>query len=149
MWLVPLLVLAWITKINSNKWQMGPCSLQNGNLMNSLRLLFPQALDWGITCLITHQSSCSTPHRCSSLNSGKQGWVHFWLVLNKCDAPGFKLASLTLMAESAKSNRLTVVKPRSTWVITSKTELTTSNDPLDQFKTPYGQTLVKDTVKPH
>jgi hypothetical protein len=29
MWLVPLLVLAWITKINSNKWQMGPCSLQD------------------------------------------------------------------------------------------------------------------------
>jgi hypothetical protein len=28
MWLVPLLVLAWITKINLNKWQMGPCSLQ-------------------------------------------------------------------------------------------------------------------------
>jgi hypothetical protein len=28
MWLVPLLVLAWITKINSNKWQMGPCLLQ-------------------------------------------------------------------------------------------------------------------------
>jgi hypothetical protein len=27
MWLVPLLVLAWITKINSNKWQMRPCSL--------------------------------------------------------------------------------------------------------------------------
>jgi hypothetical protein len=29
MWLIPLLVLAWITKINSNKWQMGPCSLQS------------------------------------------------------------------------------------------------------------------------
>jgi hypothetical protein len=28
MWLVPLFVLSWITKINSNKWQMGPCSLQ-------------------------------------------------------------------------------------------------------------------------
>jgi hypothetical protein len=27
MWLVPLLVLSWITKINSNKWQSGPCSL--------------------------------------------------------------------------------------------------------------------------
>jgi hypothetical protein len=27
-WLVSLLVLAWITKINSDKWQMGPCSLQ-------------------------------------------------------------------------------------------------------------------------
>jgi hypothetical protein len=26
-WLVSLLVSAWITKINSNKWQMGPCSL--------------------------------------------------------------------------------------------------------------------------
>jgi hypothetical protein len=29
-WLVPLLALARITKINSNKWQMGPCSLQEG-----------------------------------------------------------------------------------------------------------------------
>jgi hypothetical protein len=28
MWLVSLLVLAWITKINSNKWQIRPCSLQ-------------------------------------------------------------------------------------------------------------------------
>jgi hypothetical protein len=33
MWLVPLLVLTWITKINSNKWQMGPCSLQTVRLL--------------------------------------------------------------------------------------------------------------------
>jgi hypothetical protein len=52
------------------------------------------------------------------------------------------------MTESAESNRLTLVKPRSTWVITSKTEPTTPNDPLDQVKTPCGQPLVKDTVKP-
>jgi hypothetical protein len=53
------------------------------------------------------------------------------------------------MTESVESNRLTLVKPRSTWVITSKTELTTPNDPLDQVKTPCGQPLVKDTVKTH
>jgi hypothetical protein len=28
-----------------------------------------------------------------------------------CDAPGFSLVSLTLMTESAESNRLTLVKP--------------------------------------
>jgi hypothetical protein len=33
------------------------------------------------------------------------------------------------MTESAESNRLTLVKPRSTWVITSKTEPTTPIDP--------------------
>jgi hypothetical protein len=53
-----------------------------------------------------------------------------------------------LMAESAKSNRLTLVKPRSTWVITSKIEPTTPNDPLDQVKTICGQTWVRDTDKP-
>jgi hypothetical protein len=37
-----------------------------------------------------------------------------------CDAPSFCLASLTLMTESPVSNRLTLVKPRSNWVITSK-----------------------------
>jgi hypothetical protein len=52
------------------------------------------------------------------------------------------------MAESAKSNRLTLVKPRSTWTITSKTEPTIPNDPLGQVKTTCGQTWVKDTVKP-
>jgi hypothetical protein len=39
------------------------------------------------------------------------------------------------MAESTKSNRPTLVKPRSTWVITSKTEPTTPIDPLDQVNT--------------
>jgi hypothetical protein len=53
------------------------------------------------------------------------------------------------MAGSAKSNRLTLVKPRSPWVITSKTELTTPIDPLDQVNTHLWSTLVKDTVKPH
>jgi hypothetical protein len=52
------------------------------------------------------------------------------------------------MTESAESTRLTLVKPRSTWVITPKTESTTSNNPLDQVKTPCAQTVVKDTVKP-
>jgi hypothetical protein len=58
-----------------------------------------------------------------------------------CDARGFKLASLTLMAELAKSNRLTLVKPRTTWDITSKTEPSTPNDPLDQVKTPLWSIL--------
>jgi hypothetical protein len=45
------------------------------------------------------------------------------------------------MAESAESNRPTLVKPRSTWVITSKTEPTTPIDPLDQVNTPLWSTL--------
>jgi hypothetical protein len=45
------------------------------------------------------------------------------------------------MAESAESKRLTLVKPRSTWVITSKTEPTTPIDPLDQVNTPLWSTL--------
>jgi hypothetical protein len=45
------------------------------------------------------------------------------------------------MAESAESNRRTLVKPRSTWVITSKTEPTTLNDPLDQVNTPEWSSL--------
>jgi hypothetical protein len=55
------------------------------------------------------------------------------------------------MTGSAKSNRLTLDKPRSTWVITSKTEPTTPIEPLDQVNTPlwstfgqrHGQTLLK------
>jgi hypothetical protein len=45
------------------------------------------------------------------------------------------------MTESAESNRLTSVKPRSTWVITSKTEPTTPIDPLDQVNTHLWSTL--------
>jgi hypothetical protein len=52
------------------------------------------------------------------------------------------------MAESTKSNRLTLVKLRSTWVITSKTEPTTPNDLLDQVKTTCGQPLVKARSNP-
>jgi hypothetical protein len=56
-----------------------------------------------------------------------------------------------LMAESAESNLLTLVKPRSTCFITSKTEPTTLSDPLDKVNTPWwsimgqrhGQTLLK------
>jgi hypothetical protein len=58
-----------------------------------------------------------------------------------CDAPGFLLALLLLMTESAKSNRLTSVKPRSTWVITSKTSPTNPIEPLDQVNTPLWSTL--------
>jgi hypothetical protein len=56
------------------------------------------------------------------------------------------------MADSAESNLLTLVKPRSTWVITSKTEPTTPNDPLDQVKTPlwsnFGQRHGQTPLKP-
>jgi hypothetical protein len=52
------------------------------------------------------------------------------------------------MAGSAESNRPTLVKPRSTWVITSKTEPTTPIDPLTKSTHSCGQPLVKDTVKP-
>jgi hypothetical protein len=45
------------------------------------------------------------------------------------------------MTESAELRRLTLVKPRSTWVITSKTETTTLIDPLDQVNTPLWSTL--------
>jgi hypothetical protein len=49
-----------------------------------------------------------------------------------CDAPGFKLVLLMLMTESAGSNRLTLVRPRSTCVITSKTSPMNPIRPLDQ-----------------
>jgi hypothetical protein len=39
------------------------------------------------------------------------------------------------MTESAKTNRSTPVKPRSTWVITSKTSPMNPNEPLDQVYT--------------
>jgi hypothetical protein len=69
-----------------------------------------------------------------------------------CDALGFYLASLTLMTESAKSNLLTLVKPRSTWVITSKTSPTITNDLLDQVYThlwsKFGQTSSQTLCQP-
>jgi hypothetical protein len=52
-----------------------------------------------------------------------------------------------LMTGSAESNLVTLVKPWSTWVVTSKISSTIPNDPLDQVNT-CGQTLVKGTVKP-
>jgi hypothetical protein len=45
------------------------------------------------------------------------------------------------MAELVESNRPTLVKPRSTWAITSKTEPTNPIDPLDQVDTPLWSTL--------
>jgi hypothetical protein len=45
------------------------------------------------------------------------------------------------MTESAQSSRLSLVKPRSNWVITSKTKPTTPIDPLDQVNTPSWPTL--------
>jgi hypothetical protein len=57
-----------------------------------------------------------------------------------CDAPGFRSGALTLMSRSTK---LTFVKRRSTWAITSKTSLTIPRDP--PWST-YGQTLVKNTL---
>jgi hypothetical protein len=56
------------------------------------------------------------------------------------------------MAGSAQSNRLTLVKPRSTWVITLKTEPTTPINPLDQVNTPlwstFGQRHGQTPLKP-
>jgi hypothetical protein len=51
------------------------------------------------------------------------------------------------MAGSAKSNRLTMVKPWSTWIITSKTSPTHHIESLEKVNTPCGQPLVKDTNK--
>jgi hypothetical protein len=45
------------------------------------------------------------------------------------------------MAESAESNPLTLAKPRSTWVITSKTSPTNPIEPLDQVNTPLWSTF--------
>jgi hypothetical protein len=45
------------------------------------------------------------------------------------------------MTESTESNRQTLVKPRSTWVIISKTEPTNPIDPLEQVNTPLWSTL--------
>jgi hypothetical protein len=64
----------------------------------------------------------------------------------RSDRPGvtpqvFKLASLMLMPKSTESNLLTLVRPWSTWVITSKTESTSSNDPLDQVNNHLWSTL--------
>jgi hypothetical protein len=44
---------------------------------------FHRHLTGGDASLRTPQSRCRTLHHCSLLNSGKQGWVHLWLVLNK------------------------------------------------------------------
>jgi hypothetical protein len=45
------------------------------------------------------------------------------------------------MTKSVESNQLTLVKPRSTWVITSKAELEKPIEPLDQVNTPLWSTL--------
>ena len=52
------------------------------------------------------------------------------------------------MAELAKSNRPSLVKPRSSWAITSKTSPTNPIEPLTKSTHPGGQPFVKDTVKP-
>jgi hypothetical protein len=46
-----------------------------------------------------------------------------------------------LMTGSAESNRPTLVKPKSTWVITSKTSLMNPIEPLDQVYTHSWSTL--------
>jgi hypothetical protein len=53
------------------------------------------------------------------------------------------------MTESAESNRPTLVEPRSTWAITSKTSPTNPIEPWTKSTHTRGQPLVKDTVKPH
>jgi hypothetical protein len=45
------------------------------------------------------------------------------------------------MTESTESSRLTLVKPRSTWVVTSKTSPTHPINPLEQVYTPRWSTL--------
>jgi hypothetical protein len=52
------------------------------------------------------------------------------------------------MAGSAESNRPALVKPRSTWVITSKTSPMNPIEPLDQVYTHTWSTFVKDAVEP-
>jgi hypothetical protein len=109
-------------------------------------------------------SSCILPRICNSVPQdvgsiscvvGDVGWSIGRSISRSvscrvsCDAPGFLLASLTLMAKSAKSNRLTLAKPRSTWVITSKTSPTNPIELLNQVSTPLWSTLGQSTVKPH
>jgi hypothetical protein len=60
--------------------------------------------------------------------------IKFYEVL-KC------LRKLTLMTKSAESNPLTFVKPRSTWVLTTKTSPTNPNDHLDRVHTHLWSTL--------
>jgi hypothetical protein len=67
-----------------------------------------------------------------------QGCKATFLHLSFCDAPGFQPGLLTLMI---RSNKLNLVKRRSTWTITSKTSPTTPNDTL-------GQLMVKVWSKP-
>jgi hypothetical protein len=56
------------------------------------------------------------------------------------------------MTESAESNRPTLVKPRSTWVITSKTSPVNPIEPLDQVYThpwsTFGQRHGQTSLKP-
>jgi hypothetical protein len=52
------------------------------------------------------------------------------------------------MTESAESNRPTLVKPRSTWVITSKTSPMNPIEPLTKSTHTRGQPLVIGMVKP-
>jgi hypothetical protein len=52
------------------------------------------------------------------------------------------------MAGLAESNRPTLVNPRSTWVITLKTEPKTPINPLTKSTHSCDQPLVKDMVKP-
>jgi hypothetical protein len=63
-----------------------------------------------------------------------------------CDAPGFWISIFTA------KDRLTLVKPRSTWAITLKTKPTTPIDPLDQDNTPlwsnFGQRRGQTPLKP-
>jgi hypothetical protein len=91
-------------------------------------------VDTGLPAQIPHSSRDGLIGRVGGTTSGYDSQA---VSEGRCDAPGFLLASLTLMAESAKSNRLTLVKPRSTGVITSKTSPTHPINPLDQVNTPW------------
>jgi hypothetical protein len=104
------------------------------------RRLRPPSYYGGIFVVI-RSSQTSTPYLRPSTPSPSR--------VRHYDTPRFSLASLTQLGESAKSNRLTLVKPWSTWVITSKTEPTTPIDPLTKSTHTCGQPSVKNTVKPH
>jgi hypothetical protein len=63
-----------------------------------------------------------------------------------CDAPGF------LFNPNRRSTLLTIVKSRSTWVLTSKNSPTNSNDTFDLVDThvgsTHGQGLGQTPLKP-
>jgi hypothetical protein len=84
MWLVPLPVLAWITKINSSKWQIGPCSLQCCNKFTKLnKPTHRYCRIKHVKCLPYMFLSRSTPEQRFPNKTMKEGrrWRFFIIVL--------------------------------------------------------------------